>query len=137
MSLLLVRHAWAGERDRWDDDDRLRPLDERGRGQAARLVDVLAGYEIDAIFTSPYLRCVETVAPLAAARGIQPEFRQELGEEEQLTAGVELVRSLAGRPVVVCGHGGLQHALHDPPKWKKGATFVVDDELAVRKKLRA
>ncbi len=137
MSLLLVRHAWAGERAAWDGDDRLRPLDERGRGQAARLVSVLAGYEVDAILTSPYLRCVETVAPLAAARGIQPELRRELGEEEQMSAGVELVRSLAGRPVVVCGHGGLQHALHDPPKWKKGATFVVDDELAVRKKLRA
>lgn len=137
MTLLLVRHAWAGDRKTWEGDDRLRPLDQRGREQAARLVDVLAAFPVEAIISSPYLRCAETVAPLAAARGLQVELRSELGEDEQMDAGIELVRSLAGRPVVICGHGGLQHALPDPPKWKKGATLVVDEELSVVKKLRA
>ena len=42
MSVVLLRHASAGDRDAWDGDDRLRPLDEQGYGQAlaaGRLVD--------------------------------------------------------------------------------------------------
>ena len=33
--------------------------------------------------------------------------------------------------VVVCGHGGLEHVLPDPPKWKKGSAFVVGVDLRV------
>src|SRR3954454_13818704 len=36
-SLLLVRHAAAGDRADWDGPDDLRPLDTRGRRQAERL----------------------------------------------------------------------------------------------------
>ena len=41
MRLLVVRHASAGDRSRWKGDDRLRPLDRRGRRQAEGLVTVL------------------------------------------------------------------------------------------------
>jgi 8-oxo-(d)GTP phosphatase len=129
--LLFLRHASAGKREEWEGDDRERPLDKRGRTRAKELVDELAPYRIDAILTSPYRRCVETVEPLAAARGLEPEHRDELGEELQGTAGVALVRSLAGTDVVVCGHGGLETALVDSPRWRKGMVFVVDDALRV------
>jgi 8-oxo-dGTP diphosphatase len=135
--MLLVRHASAGDRDSWSGEDRLRPLDERGRGQAARLPERLASYRVEAVLTSPALRCVETVAPLAAALGLTIDLRHELGEDRHDGEGVDLVRSLAGRDVVVCGHGGLQAALVDPPKWKKGSIFVVDGELKVVRRLRA
>ena len=131
MPLLLLRHASAGSREDWDADDRERPLDARGIGQAERLVETLRDLPIDSILTSPYRRCAETVAPLAAARGLQPELRSELGEDRQMVDGVALVRELAGANVVVCGHGGLQEAVNDPPKWRKGSTFVVDAELHV------
>jgi 8-oxo-(d)GTP phosphatase len=131
VPLLLVRHASAGSRGDWDADDRLRPLDERGTRQAARLVECLSDLPVERILTSPYARCVQTVEPFAAARGVQPELRSELGEERQMTEGVALVRELAGTDVVVCGHGGLQEALHDPPRWRKGSTFVVDPALHV------
>ncbi len=137
MPLLLVRHAWAGGRDEWEGDDRLRPLDERGRAQSLALVEQLARFPIEAILTSPYLRCAETVAPLAAARGLQAELRGELGEERQFTEGIELVRSLAGRDVVVCGHGGLETAVREPPKWKKGSTLVVNDRLDIVEVMRS
>jgi phosphohistidine phosphatase SixA len=130
-ALLLVRHASAGNRDEWQRDDRERPLDERGRARAQQLVEELAPYRIDAILTSPYRRCVETVEPLATARGLEPEARAELGEELQQTAGIALVRTFAGSDVVVCGHGGLESALVDPPRWRKGAVFVVDENLRV------
>jgi phosphohistidine phosphatase SixA len=91
----------------------------------------LADYAIERILTSPARRCVETVEPLAAARGLEPELCEELSEDEQTSAGRALVRSLAGADVLVCGHGGLEDALHDPPRWRKGSAFVVDAQLAV------
>ena len=50
-----------------------------------------------------------------------------------------LVSSLAGVTAVVCGHGGLEAVVlgDDAPKWRKGATFVLDDELRLVDSLRA
>ena len=137
MALLLVRHAGAGSRQAWEGDDRERPLDPRGVNQARNLVALLKPFEVEAIYTSPYRRCRETVEPLAAARLIGIESREELGEAEQHDAGAELVRSLAGRNAVVCGHGGLEAAvLESPPKWRKGDVLVIDAELRVVDVLR-
>jgi len=60
------------------------------------------------------------------------EERPELSEELQHTDGIVLVRSVAGRDVVVCGHGGLERALPEGPTWKKGAVLVVGPALDVR-----
>jgi len=130
--VLLIRHASAGDRSEWRGDDRERPLDEKGERQAERLVALLASHEIDRILSSPAVRCVATVEPLARARGLSIEVREELSEEEQSSAGAELVRSLAGTDAAVCGHGGLeQSSLPEAPRWKKGAVFVVADDLRV------
>lgn len=131
MPLLLVRHASAGDRAQWVGDDRKRPLDKRGRKRADELVAQLAAYPVEAILSSPAHRCVETVEPLARARGLEIELHPELGEELQATKGVTLVRSLVDRAVVVCGHGGLEHALPDPPVFKKGAVLVVGPALGL------
>jgi phosphohistidine phosphatase SixA len=136
MPLLLVRHAAAGERSEWRGDDRERPLDTAGTAQADALVALLEPLPITAIYSSPYRRCVQTIEPLASVRGLPIEQCDELGEERQATDGIELVRSLAAKDVVVCGHGGLEAALVDPPKWRKGSTFVVDDNLRVETVLR-
>jgi phosphohistidine phosphatase SixA len=131
MSLMLVRHASAAKRDEWDGDDSERPLDERGAEQAAHLPDVLARFPIERIISSPAKRCLDTVAPLAAARGLAVEPREELSEERHQREGHSLVRSLAGQNVVVCGHGGLETVIPGAPRWRKGTTFVVDDHLHV------
>jgi len=135
MPLIFVRHAWAGKRAEWHGDDSKRPLDERGRRQAQELVERLASLPVEEIHTSPFTRCVETVAPLAAARGLEPILRDELGEERQWRDGAEVVRELAARDVVVCGHGGLEATLVEPPKWRKGAVFVIDRALRVTAEL--
>src|SRR4051812_22935809 len=119
--MFLIRHARAGERTEWTGDDRRRPLDKRGRKQAEHLVESLAGYPLTRILSSPYDRCVQTVEPLARARGIDIELRDELGEERQLSQGVELVRSLLDEDAAVCGHGGLSDALVGVSQ-KKGET---------------
>ena len=64
--VFLVRHARAGDRERWTGDDRLRPLDGKGRRQADAMVAPLAGYPITRLVSSPYLRCVQTLEPLSA-----------------------------------------------------------------------
>jgi 8-oxo-dGTP diphosphatase len=134
--VLLIRHASAGDRGAWDGDDRARPLDERGIRQSVALVELLAPYAIDRILSSPAVRCVQTVEPLALARELAIDVREELAEELQWTLGAELVRSLSGGDAVVCGHGGLEQVLRQPPRWKKGAVFVVDERLDVVGKLR-
>jgi phosphohistidine phosphatase SixA len=136
MPLILLRHAWAGSRDDWHTDDRDRPLDDRGREQARNVVSVLADFPIDEIHTSPYVRCVQTVEPLAAARGLELQLREELGEDHW-HEGPAVLTELAGRDVVVCGHGGLDAVVPDAPKWKKGAAFVLDAELRLLDVLRA
>ncbi len=69
MTLLLIRHASAGDRDDWVGDDRLRPLDGRGRNQASRLPELLRDYEIARVLSSPAVRCVQTVEPFPALAG--------------------------------------------------------------------
>jgi 8-oxo-dGTP diphosphatase len=126
VSLLLIRHALAGHRDHWAGDDRLRPVDERGRLQSDLLVDALAGYTIERIVSSPYLRCVQTVEPLADARGLEIELDKQLGATRLDEVG-EVLERLRGEQAAVCTHGDLPW-LGDR-KFKKGATWVLDGEL--------
>jgi 8-oxo-dGTP diphosphatase len=129
--LVIVRHGSAGDRAEWDGDDRDRPLDDRGRGQAQELVLRLAPFPIDAIYSSPARRCVETVEPLAGAHGLGVIECGELGEGRQSEEGGPLLQTLAAQDVVVCGHGGLELALRNPRKWRKGAAFVLDERLRI------
>ena len=123
MIVYLTRHAWAGDSSKWVGDDRVRPLDERGRRQAQALVSQLEAREIGRIVTSPYLRCVETVAPLAEARGLEVEEDEALAEGAGPIPALELFRS-ATVPLLVSVHGDLcQALLHE--KTKKGATTVL------------
>jgi probable phosphomutase (TIGR03848 family) len=55
-------------------------LDDTGRAQAEKLVDRLAGVPLAAIVCSPMLRCEQTVAPLAQARGLVSTSEPELAE---------------------------------------------------------
>ena len=46
-------------------------LDERGRRQAAALVERFDGVRLNALYSSPLERCVETLEPLAETRGLE------------------------------------------------------------------
>ena len=122
----MIRHARAGDRRAWEGDDRVRPVDERGRLQSAALVGALAEYRIERIVSSPYLRCVQTVEPLAAALGLEIELDEQLGVTRLDEVG-EVLERLRGEQVAVCTHGDLPWL--GERKFKKGATWIVDDEL--------
>src|SRR5581483_3513532 len=78
--ILLVRHAVAVSRKSWPGDDNLRPLTRRGEQQAAGLVELLSPYPADRILSSPAVRCVATVTPLAEARSLKVETAGALRE---------------------------------------------------------
>lgn len=136
MIVYLVRHASAEARETWGGDDRTRPLDGLGLRQAEELVDQLGRREFRRIVSSPYVRCVETVVPLAHARGLAVEHAEALGEGADAEGALALFRS-ARVPLVACVHGDLAEELLGEAA-KAGSTAVVelrDDELAVRELL--
>jgi 8-oxo-dGTP diphosphatase len=127
VTSVLLRHASAGDRDRWAVADRLRPLDARGRLQAAALVDLLRPLGVTRVVSSPYVRCLETVQPLAAALDVPVEPDDRLAEGAGLAA-LELVREPG---VVCCTHGDIVEAVLGRGL-KKGAAVVLDGGDVVR-----
>jgi 8-oxo-(d)GTP phosphatase len=128
--ILLVRHASAGDRDAWEDDDGLRPLDKRGRRQAEELVQLLSGYELDRILSSPAVRCVDTVEPLAHARALDIQLVGELSEARQHLDGPALIQTLDVVDAALSCHGGLSEAVCGESQ-KKGEVLVLDGTTVV------
>ena len=133
--ILLVRHASAGDRYEWEGDDRLRPLDERGRRQADELVELLEQYEVTRLLSSPSLRCVQTVEPFAEARGLGIEIRDELSEQRQDVDGPTFVGSLHDVNAVLSCHGGLSEAICGESQ--KKAEVIALDGTAIVTRVRA
>ena len=124
MTVLLLRHATAGKSTS-APDDHLRPLDERGWEQAEKLVETLAPYGVQRILTSPYVRCRQTVEPLARALGRPIEERPELAEGSTAEDALRLVGSLDGETAVLCTHGDVVYELLDEES-KKGSTWMLE-----------
>src|SRR4029450_5824502 len=78
--LPVTRPASAGDSAQWVGDDSIRPLDDRGRRQAALLVEQLAPFRIERILLRPFTRCVQKVEPLAEARSLEVELIDDLAE---------------------------------------------------------
>jgi 8-oxo-dGTP diphosphatase len=133
VSVLLVRHAWAGDSAKWEGDDRVRPVDKRGRKQSDALVDALAGFAVDRIVSSPYLRCIQTVEPLADARGLDIELDEALGADRLDDVPLVLER-VQGENAVVCTHGELPWL--GERKFKKGSTWVLNGDLEPRRYIK-
>lgn len=141
-SVLLVRHARAGDRSRWKGDDRQRPLDAHGWAQAEELVRLLSRFEIEEIVAADYLRCVQTVEPLSRALGVpiqqEPAF-SESGYPGQEKDALWLLRSFgeSHRSSVVCSQGDVipclledlsseDHVdLPEPLPMKKGSVWAL------------
>ncbi len=123
MSVVLLRHASAGKRAEWTDDDRQRPLDDRGKAQAVALRDVLLALGVRRVLSSPYVRCTETVAPLANVLGTEIELDERLAEGASREAALGLLAGCDG--AVACTHGDVVEAVLGRTL-KKGAGVVLD-----------
>ncbi len=132
-TLLVVRHAHAGDRETWEGPDERRPLSRKGRLQAAGLVDLLSEFGGGPILSSHYVRCLETVVPLACDRRRSIEVHPALAEGSSVTAVSALVAELGGAAAILCTHGdvvwnilvGLAHH-HEDLAMAKGSTWVVE-----------
>jgi 8-oxo-dGTP diphosphatase len=148
VSVYLVRHAEAGDREKWRGDDSLRPLSKAGEEQAKGLCDQLDGASIQRIISSPSLRCLQTVEPLARRLGLLVERDDGLAEGRGTAPIKRLIRSLSGGGTVLCSHGDVIQELleelaeagtikrQDAWQLAKGSTWMLEENLGAIVKAR-
>ncbi|CAN5269845.1 NUDIX hydrolase [soil metagenome] len=113
VRVVLVRHADAGHRSDFDGPDVARPLVDRGARQADRLVTLVSNFRPTRVWSAPALRCIQTVLPMARARGLNVDKAPMFGEDEfaadrQATAD-QLLAALASTEdvTVIVSQGGV------------------------------
>lgn len=135
----VVRHAKAGDRSNWQGDDRMRPLTKSGEKQADALAEMLGNEPIDKILSSGYVRCVQTVKPLATRRKLPVETVRELEEGAGGESVFRLVEKHKGHDIVLSTHGDvveelLEHLIEQGlvprarARMEKGSTWVLDEK---------
>ena len=103
ITIELVAHMDAGDRRLWTEDQDLRPLSELGRRQAARMAEALSNGPVDGLYSSPALRCRQTLEPLAARCGLPIVTIPGTAGDRRLPATSGLGRPTARHGP---GHGG-------------------------------
>jgi 8-oxo-dGTP diphosphatase len=136
--LYVVRHAKAGSRRDWRGNDDDRPITAKGRRQAERLIEHLGLDGIRGVASSPSLRCIQTVAPLAGALSLPVERHDVLREDADPTAVLAFAAAAEG-PIVLCTHGNIvedlvlgaaaERPLTGSYGWKKGSTWVLERDV--------
>jgi 8-oxo-dGTP diphosphatase len=135
MALYVIRCATAVPRRRWHGLDQDRALSAVGRAQADAISDWLGATPIAHVLSSPYLRCVETVAPLAHRRDLEVEQLSSLAPNHDVQLILAWLRALPDHSVL-CSHGAVIARvmeiltrqgvdLDGPSTWRKGSTWVL------------
>jgi 8-oxo-dGTP diphosphatase len=133
--LYLVRHAKAGERRLWTGDDVERPLSKKGHQQAELVGRRLAKLRPSLLCSSPYVRCVQTLEPLAERLDLVVDIDQRLCEDEPFEPVLELLATTPGG-TVMCSHGDIIPAalaalerrgteIRTPADWRKASVWVL------------
>lgn len=116
----LVCEADAGGRLVFGGPDKLRPLTAEGWRQAWELAERLQDASITRVISSPWLRCRQTVSPLANLRHLDVESCPALGEIACVESAMALVAANATAPTLVCSHLSLLQALVERLGWSGG-----------------
>ncbi|MDR3656776.1 MAG: NUDIX hydrolase [Mycobacterium sp.] len=143
-TVLIVRHATAGRRSRYKGEDRLRPLDKRGRAQAESLVGQLLAFGASEVYSAPRARCQQTVEPIAQELGVgildEPALTEEAHVTDPKTARARILQIAAksgpGRTPVICTQGKVipdliswwcerDHVRPDKSRNRKGSMWVM------------
>lgn len=140
-SVLIVRHGTAGSKSRFSGDDKLRPLDKKGRAQAEALVAQLSTFGPTDVYAADRLRCHQTVEPLAEELGVTVNNEPSLTEEayaDNPKRGRRRVLQIAEshRTPVICTQGKVIPDLiawwcerdgvtPDKSRNRKGSTWVL------------
>ena len=148
-TVLIVRHATAGSKSKYNGDDRKRPLDKHGRAQAESLVGQLLAFGAAELFAADRVRCHQTLDPLAEELGVpvhnEPALTAEAYADNRKTARQRIleIAATATTPVICtqgevipdfiawwCERDGVRP---DKSRNRKGSTWVltlVDGRLA-------
>lgn len=116
-SLVLVRHAKAVSRATWGygiNSELTRPLVMgRGQAQARDVAALLSAYGVGQLVSSPWRRCVDTLAPYAHGCGLDLRSDEAFTEVSALTAP-ELMQA-SFRDLLERGSGGS--LVREPEAW--------------------
>ncbi len=140
-TILIVRHGTAGSKSRYKGDDRLRPLDKRGRAQAESLVGQLLAFGADTLYAADRVRCEQTLGPLAEELGVaihnEPLLTEEAYADDRKPARRRVLEiAAAGGTPVICTQGKVIPDLiawwcdrdgvrPDKSRNRKGSTWVM------------
>ncbi|MCI4011924.1 NUDIX domain-containing protein [Brevibacterium sp. ZH18] len=107
--LILVRHGKAFPRAKWHETEHVRPLLALGTRQAMALTGLLSAWETKKLISSPWKRCMATLAPLAAATGKTIKKASCLSEKSTAANPDKTIRFIEkllakGKPVIYCTH---------------------------------
>ena len=131
--LVVLRHAKALSRKKWDGHDPERPLTDEGHAQAKCLTSVLAAYGVTRVVTSSSTRCVQTVQPYVDEHVLTASQTVGLSEEHVDEDAVQaLLDDLLAdtEPTVICSHRPvlpvlLAHLGVDVPELDPASLLVV------------
>lgn len=134
-TIYLVRHAKAGERRVWEGDDIERPLSNAGWKQSHAIARRLAGKGVTALYSSPYVRCVQTLVPLGDLLDLDVHPDTRLLEDSAFEPVLDLLADVDDG-AVLCSHGDIipavitaltRRGMHveTPPDWRKGSVWVL------------
>jgi 2,3-bisphosphoglycerate-dependent phosphoglycerate mutase len=134
MELLLIRHALPVRVESADG-----PADpvlaELGHRQAGALADWLADEALDAIYTSPMRRAVETAAPLAERHGLAPVVDEDLAEFDRHATDYVPIEELKAEKdprwqQMVDGQWFAEAVDIDPDAWATTVVVAVERVIA-------
>jgi phosphohistidine phosphatase SixA len=97
-------------------------------------VTALLPFRPERLVSSPYLRCRQTVEPLAAALGLSLEEANELAEGAGREQMLRFVQRLGNATAILCTHGDLVEELLGDES-EKGSTWVLAVENGEVKRL--
>ena len=139
----------AAEHESWSLPDGLRPLTEFGWRQALAISELLSGAGIEAFWSSPTVRCRDTLIPSAHCSGLEVAAESRLfeqlapaGADAAADLMAELLESYFGggaQQVAACSHGNVLPpllALGDPEIGKrcpKGGVWKLELEPSADK----
>jgi len=83
MELILIRHGLPLRVETNDGTPADPPLSEVGHEQARRMTKWLEEEHIDYLYSSPMQRAVQTAAPLAVLKGLEPVLRGGVAEYDR------------------------------------------------------
>ena len=107
--LVLIRHAKAKPRSSWTKAEGERPLAATGQRQAAAVQRLLEVWKPQRIVTSPWTRCVATIAPYAKASGAKVKLVEALTEHNHNRSPKKTAATVEALfdkqvPIAVCTH---------------------------------